>query len=535
MTATTTKPKPKPKRPRRGSWIQFFLDHLIGALLWIWFTLTWPFWAAQVGVVWIATTIGQWWSSRNFWLLLAGLPAVLAIVFSGYLILAIALQDPRQLVEKYRKAAKNCMDTGKFDAAKVYLERVLEFQRGDREALFDLAKAAASTDDSPRAASAMLVLAPTDHAVYGPAHLWQATRLLSHKPLTIKELRVAELHLGYALQMNENNPVAHRLLAEIYFQQGLWTQAIPHLKISLQHDRDCLLKLAVAYQRLGDKDKARRFGEEARDDFIKRSASRPQDTQLKVSLAEVYVFLERFADAIQSLRDSLVLDEKPELHQALARVYIAWSDSLTGDSQEIRQQKFSLLAAGIQENPDELMLFDRVMRLVESNPNDEDAVQSFLNANLLEGRAIGLSHLLLGSLELKREKHDEAMLHLERAYEVMPDAGIVANNLAWLLIHATPSQAERALPIIESCIRRVPQADRFRDTRGHALLKLKRYREAVNDLEGTLQMFRNTPRNHLALAEAYEQLGLKELATQHLSRAQELKDLDAKASARTQK
>jgi tetratricopeptide (TPR) repeat protein len=168
------------------------------------------------------------------------------------------------------------------------------------------------------------------------------------------------------------------------------------------------------------------------------------------------------------------------------------------------------------------------MLLVEADPDEAEVVRRFLNTNLLEGRAIGLSHLILGSLDLDRGNQNDAILHLERAYESLPNAEIIANNLAWLLIHSTPPQAERALKIADLCVERFPTVERFRDTRGHALLKLKRYREAVRDLEAALHALRISPGTHRALAEAYKELGLSDLATQHLERAKKLEEGELK-------
>src|SRR5262249_43935463 len=159
---------------------------------------------------------------------------------------------------------------------------------------------------------------------------------------------------------------------------------------------------------------------------------------------------------------------------------VAWSDTFPSSVPEQRQRKFDLLAMGVQVYPDELLLFDRMMKLTQTRDETTDAVCAFFQANIVEGRAVGLSHLLLGSFAHEQRDAAQAQFHLERAFEILPNADLVANNLAWLLAHAEPPELERALGLIDAVVQRNPGNPRFRDTRGQILLKLNRVREALS-------------------------------------------------------
>lgn len=493
-------------------------------LVWVW--LTRPVLVLQNMAVQLTRTLKSWWRSRNFRQLLAGLPVILVGCAATYIGIAAASLDRGQIVGKYQRAAKTAMVNQDFPAAMLYLERSIEQQPGNNEALFDLARAAEQTHDYPRMMSAMRKLAPENRPVHGPSHLWQATRLLTHAAVTPEQLRLAETHLLHALELRESTPLAHDLLGQMYFQLGLWAQAIPHLEAS--PDRSRRLMLAKAYSLSGNGEKGRSASEQARDYFAREAAANPQNFQLRVDWAEACMFLEQYPEAIRILSDALALHDKTAIRMALARTYVLWADSVGEATPNHRRRKFELLAAGMQAYPDELALYDRMLKLLESGQETAETARLFLQSNIVEGRAVGMSHLILGSNAFVTSKVDEAKLHLERAFELLPNADLVANNLAWLMIHADSPQADRAWALIQPVVERHPENARFLDTRGHVLLKLGRHKEAVHDLERALAVTGNNSSTHEALSSAYAELGLSDLARMHKAAAAKLAQMAVK-------
>jgi tetratricopeptide (TPR) repeat protein len=444
-----------------------------------------------------------------------------------YIGFAAGNQDKSRTAARYQLAADSAMLNEDFASAKLYLERLIEQYPGNRETLFNIARAAEHTRDYPRMASAIRQLAPDDHPVHGPSHLWQATRLLSQKPVKPQDIRLAEKHLIHALALSESTPLAHDLLGQMYFQLGLWSQAIPHLDLS--PDRSRRLMLAKAYSLAGQGEKGRSAAEQARDYFSREAAVHPQESKYRLEWAEACLFLEQFQDAVRVLRDTLATDDQPHVRRALARCYVTWADSLNEGNPKLRPRKFELLAAGVQIYPDEMALYDRLLKLLEAGGETSLSARQFLQANIVEGRAVGLSHLLLGAYAFTTCRTDEARLHMERAFDALPHADLVANNLAWLMIHSNPAQPERALSLIDPVVQRNPTIARFLDTRGHVLLKLRRPIEAVRDLEFAVAELKDNASTHEALATAYTELGLGELANMHLELS---KKLNSTASTR---
>ena len=129
--------------------------------------------------------------------------------------------------------------------------------------------------------------------------------------------------------------------------------------------------------------------------------------------------------------------------------------------------------------------------------------------------AYPLLHLMLGLDAYRHEQPEAARIHLERAYQLSPEAPPISNNLAFLLMNGPTPDLERALALVDAAWQRTPQQPHFHETRGQILVKLGRYREALNDLETAQRGIPASGPMHLALATTYEKLGMETLAKEH--------------------
>ena len=134
---------------------------------------------------------------------------------------------------------------------------------------------------------------------------------------------------------------------------------------------------------------------------------------------------------------------------------------------------------------------------------------------LVKGPPSAMLHLLLGLDAWKRGKQDEGILHLEQAYQLAPDVGLVVNDLAAMLATGPKPDLTRALALAETAVQHWPGETHFRDTRGQILVKLGRYKEALGDLEIAQRATPDNPSVHAALAIAYDHLGMSSLAEGH--------------------
>jgi predicted Zn-dependent protease len=96
------------------------------------------------------------------------------------------------------------------------------------------------------------------------------------------------------------------------------------------------------------------------------------------------------------------------------------------------------------------------------------------------------------------------------------------NNLAWLLAFCEPIDLDRALRFANQAVEKAPDAPQFRGTRGHILLKLKKYNEALPDLEKAIEAYPKDVKLFEALAETCEKLGDATKAAEYRERARKL-------------
>jgi tetratricopeptide (TPR) repeat protein len=236
--------------------------------------------------------------------------------------------------------------------------------------------------------------------------------------------------------------------------------------------------------------------------------------QARLSLADTKLFQGEHAAAVELLQKGLALSDDRRTRQALAQAYIVWADTFPL-SEDTAGRKVELLELGLRADPHNPVLFDRLMRLLGTDGPTSDSARKMLQAQLAQGQAPALVHLMLGTDAGQRGESERALFHLGRAHEIDPGMSVVANNLAWFLAHSEPPDLSRALSLMDTVITRWPDRAEFRDTRGHILIKLKRWDDALRDLELALPGLRDSVDLHVALARVYRHKELDDLASEH--------------------
>ena len=462
--------------------------------------------------VWLA--FKEWFTTRHWIRLVYGLPALLVITACAFLTSLCLLTTADATTVQYRTAAASAMSHQEFTVAKLYLERLARLGVNDNATLFDLARASEKVGDIPRMVGVMEELSPAEYPRYAPAHLWQAARLLT-ATATPEAIELGERHLRSALALAPSDATAHGMLGELYLQQGRTAAAITHLSQAMIALPSLKLSLAKAYSLQGDRSRALRLARDAQTHYSNLVRQNSHDHAARTRWADSTMFLEQFETAAAILQEGLEIANDRRFRFGLCRVMIAWSDSLRGETRQERVRQFELLAAGLAANPDEPLLFDRLMRLLKTRDRTSTALHDALRQNIADGHAVGLSHLLLGTMAASEKDRRSAQFHLERALSLVPSGPVVANNLAWTLAMQDPPELDRALPLIDAVLKQAPDDARFLDTRGQIYAKLERWREAISDLERALPRLRDNRQTHAALARAYAAIGERELSDAH--------------------
>lgn len=477
----------------------------------VWRGLSAPF----RGTAWLLRSSWSWLRRRNARLLLAGLPALLlglaALVLGG----AVLAGSGDSLTPAYRARYQAAMEAKDMPAARLCAERLAQLDGNDPEAVLGLARVLEAQGEGERAEMIVRGLAPEGRdgqAGHGPAHYWLAKRALASGRPSVQQARSAERHLSHALAGRPDWPEANAVMGELYAATGRLAQAEPFLRQGVAARPALRLLLARSHLARGELDLARARAGEAGEFFGKQLQANPADTAARLGAAELLAMLGRYAESADLLRQGAEVWNQQACRSALASVYATWFDSNTSATPADR---VGLLERGLRDNPESLPLLERLSAMAGDATPAGDAGRAALRRLLAEGRATGGAHFALGLDAAKRNKPDEARAHWEQALAAAPHLAFAANNLAWVLTKAAKPDHEQALRLAESAVRQSPEDARFRSTRGHVLLALKRPKEALPDLQEGLKVYRNQAELHNALASAYEQMGNAEMAVEH--------------------
>ncbi|GAB5442254.1 MAG: hypothetical protein Fues2KO_26030 [Fuerstiella sp.] len=503
-------------------------------LLWLPFRFVWRI------CVWLANNIGKWWNDRKLKHLLYGLPAMLLIGVCLYFLIGHRSTNNIERASRYLRAGQSAYRNQNWKTASLFLSRALELGLKDDDAKFQLADVSEKTDDMARRAALLRELAPPDQARHAPAHLWRATQAIEAGRLSAEGLQEAILHLQLALQKEPNNRIAHSILGDIRFQQGDLQAAIFHLEASDPVVARNSLQLAKALSVSGRRNEALAYARKAREQARQVLNENPGDVVNRVALSETLAMMEDFEQAVDVISERLSESQPDEnLRKQLARVYLLWAEHIreTEAASQTRDIKiFQLLAYAAEYDPQNGLVFDRMMATLSGANGTIDYARELLLKNIIQGIAAGMSHLVLGTMADEADSDSDAGFHLERAASLLNNAPIVMNNLAWYLSHRPTPDLPQALNVINKVLADHAEVPAFRETRGQILAMLDQPQAALEDLEFALPHFRRNANLHRTLSKVYEKLGVPGLAAEHRELAEMLDETtETDESAETSK
>ncbi len=324
-----------------------------------------------------------------------------------------------------------------------------------------------------------------------------------------EDMTITQLYIGYLL--------ASEKLA----------QAVPLLdKLSRQQPMRGLQAATISRQ-LGNDDVADQFALRSLAAVSKMHAEEPRNAVLAIAVAKIQIFMKRHKAAIgtldQAVRRARTDENRALLKQAIGDAIVAWvafieesPDQTVGD----RLQVLKMLQTAVQYAPNNPRVLMLVADQVLSSAGEDDSDIQSVRAALIEGSSPGIAHFIQGTTALMNDDVEQATMHLKMASELMPNSGAILNNLAVALTSRDDTDLEQSLKLSESAIKLSPTPrPHFFETRGQILFRMKRYAEAVPDLERALAVPELATNAHKALAACYAELGDKELSQQHLDAA----------------
>ena len=283
------------------------------------------------------------------------------------------------------------------------------------------------------------------------------------------------------------------------------------------------LQAAALSRRLDDGVSATRFAETTLEKVGKLHEEDPSNAGLVLANVQCMVFLDEHSDAVALLDESipLVRDEKERLvlRQAMGDVIVAWINKIELEPNETEEEKLRvlrMLQVALQYAPNNprvmTLVSDQLLRTIEDDSNEVQTIRD----SLIEGSSPGISHFVRGTTALIQDDVESATNHLMIAAKHMPTSAAILNNLAVAISEREDPNLEHALKLSDFAIKQAePATPHFFDTRGHILVKLERYLDAIPDLERALAVQALASNAHEKLALCYEEINEPELAKEH--------------------
>jgi tetratricopeptide (TPR) repeat protein len=529
-----------------------FLRRFLGAI-------TFPFFAAAEGTGQLFRGIGSYLVTRNGMFLLQGIPAVL--VFAGTValtFLALSVKPP-DLIRHYKSEGdKAVRESTKFtdskkkvpmlERAQLCFERWMMLEPGNDEAKYSHAMACFETKEPVEmeiALNEMKQLAPHDRAGGSEnAHKWLAQYYFkqmeeSKDPQQQRAAReLAEVHLMRVLINDNDDYSAHRQLADLYMRQSRFEKAEKHLLVASQYDPGANADLARLYFLMAQPDKAEERGVKARNYFHGLLASDPGNVEYRFVLADLYVVQKNFQQAIEILEEGMVLNKEDKIQQKVSRILL---DAMLEIPQEQFEERLKYFDKAIAIDPKNDAAFSYIVYyLKESNP-----VASMVQERIDEAIANSNSptlHLIMSDYYLKEGKPELSRKHLEAVLRSQPEFLPALNNLANVYAMSRPPDFERALDLINTCLKFADERHLsndarayFHDTRGQIYTIRRQWREGAVDLEKAVAYGLNQNlATHKALLRCYQEMNKKDLIDEEIRVIAKLKEIQERAKEKGQ-
>jgi tetratricopeptide (TPR) repeat protein len=517
-------------------------------------SITYPLVAIGEFFGWAMGSIGRYAMTRSGIYLIQGIPAL--AVFVGTMALAalavsISLRKG-DLIKKYkeegesafREATKPDVADKKhakmLERAQLCFERWMMLDEKDPEAKFNHARTAFETKDplqQQTALAEMSQLAPKNRpGGFEKAHQWLANYYLSQLAAAKDQQAVrtfreeAEVHLMRVLITDKDDYFSHSQLASLYVQQARFDRAEKHLLVAVKIDKRALSDLAKLYSRLQQPEKANAYAQEAIKHFQGLVDADPDNLDNRFILADQYVVLKQFQDAINLLETGVKLNRDPRINKKVAQILLEAMQDIPNDEFEKRLTLFDQAIAIDPENQEAFRFI--LYYLTQSNPMAQMA-QDRIDRALAVSNSPTL-HVLLSDFYLKEGKPELARKHLEAVLRAEPKFLAALNNLANVYAMIKPPDYDRALEYINSCLRYSQEQKLgddslafFYDTRGQIYTLRRQWREAAADLEKAIAYgLQANLSSHTSLLRCYQELNKRDLADEEIRIIAKLREVE---------
>ncbi len=336
----------------------------------------------------------------------------------------------------------------------------------------------------------------------------------------------AEFQSLVAIAMtSRTNAVQARIqLARYSLVKGAIHEAAQHYAIASETDPSLQLMTALLYKQLNDEPNVLRYSELALKRLSARLSADPSDKTARLEKAQILMLQQKEYEAASLLGEGYKLTNDMDFATAGAESLVALASRIRrqeGNTKASLAKQMTRLQQAIQLSPNSEVVLEFLLETAINVADNNDQELTKLRELMLAGVSSEYIHFVEGTVALLKDDIEKANFHLDLAMQGQRQSagenqlpGLL-NNLAVALSKRDKPDLERALAFAESAVARVPDHPYIRETRGQILVALKRYVEAIPDLEFALRAPELAGPVHQSLSVAYAAMGDQQAATEH--------------------
>lgn len=324
-----------------------------------------------------------------------------------------------------------------------------------------------------------------------------------------KQPKRAEKVFEEMLEANPDNASVMRSLAQVRIARGDYAGA----QALADQAKKINEKNPLADQILGAISAGKNDTEGAITAFKRAHNAAPNDSQPIVAVVRTYLRAGKKNEAIAFI-DSVLKDNPNNVDAALIKGQIHLSSGNMLEAQK-------LFSTVIQTNPKNASAYQQ-LAIAQQRLNQKEAADKTIQAGLIAIPKDFSLMLTQAGLYEESNRIDDAIKVYEDMLKERPDAEIVNNNLASLLLDSRKDQAsiERAYALVKTV--KDSQTPQFLDTFGWASFKVGKFDDAEKALKQAIEKMPDTAVFHYHLAKIYIAKSEQDLAKQSLQKAVKL-------------
>lgn len=478
-------------------------------------------------IAWIFIFLMEWVATRRIYAFGPAVPAILLITLVSSILTLVALKRDAWRTTYYQQLLRSAAADSDTATISIALSRLLQREPSRADLRLQKALLHDKLGEQAEARTEMerLLLAYQHPA----AALW----------IIQKDFRLASVaswnekqHLAFRdlIQVSSNRQmpsisVPSRILFGQYLLAiGATSEAVSHMESVAEDNPELQLVCAAIHSQMKNEQACNAWAEKAQEGFRKQILDNPNNVEARLSLARAFMLQGQYEAMVRTLSDGYKLTQNERLRTAGAVALVAWAKKLEqqGSNDELLVKRLSILSRANELDPSNKTvaesLVETIIKCADNTQPEIEKLRSAIIGKLTPERA----HFVQGTIAVLRGQLEQAEQHLKLAMNEKDNVPGIFNNLAYALSHQENADLDRALALVNIALRSSLNNAEIRETRGQILIKMKRYEDAVHDLEFALKGNVAAGPIHQSLAEAYEALGLSDLAKTHRQLAKDL-------------